>query len=99
VRLYSDLKRHDMGDALAEARDHHGVSRRHWITPPLWGAGASAPYLHDGRASNVSAAILAHDGEGRQARDAYRALDLEGQGAINLFLIALERPRRMEFRR
>lgn len=99
VRLYSDLKRHDMGESLAEPRDHHGVSRRHWLTPPLWGVAASAPYLHDGRASTVDQAILAHDGEGRPARDAYEKLSTEEQGAVNLFLSVLDRPHHLEFRR
>lgn len=100
VRLYSDLKRHDMGDSLAEPRDiHHGVSRRLWLTPPLWGVAASAPYLHDGRASTVDQAILAHDGEGRPSRDAYEKLSTEEQGAVNLFLSVLDRPHHLEFRR
>ena len=30
-----------------------------WRTPPLWGVADSAPYLHDGRAATLEAAILA----------------------------------------
>jgi CxxC motif-containing protein (DUF1111 family) len=32
---------------------------------------ASAPYLHDGRATTLDAAIRAHDGEAAVARDRY----------------------------
>ncbi|MDW8284246.1 MAG: di-heme oxidoredictase family protein [Myxococcales bacterium] len=99
VRLYSDLRRHDMGDSLAEPRPYRGVSGRLWLTPPLWGIAASGPYMHDGRATNLDAAILAHDGEGRAAREAYSKLHFEDQGALNLFLTVLDRPHHMEFRR
>src|SRR5262249_18724086 len=53
VRIYSDLRRHDMGASLAEPRPYHGVSGRLWLTPPLWGVAASAPYMHDGRAASI----------------------------------------------
>ncbi|MBI3468039.1 MAG: HEAT repeat domain-containing protein [Planctomycetes bacterium] len=38
-------------------------SPQEWRTPPLWGCRDSAPYLHDGRAPTLEAAISAHDGE------------------------------------
>ena len=31
-------------------------------------------YLHDGRATTLDAAILAHDGQGKKARDRYSGL-------------------------
>jgi mono/diheme cytochrome c family protein len=99
VRLYSDLKRHDMGPALAEPRDYRGVPAAQWLTPPLWGIAASAPYLHDGRASTVDAAIQAHDGEARAARQAYEKLTFDDQGALHIFLMTLDRPHHLEFRR
>jgi CxxC motif-containing protein (DUF1111 family) len=70
VALYSDLLLHDMGslgDGIAQA----GATGREIKTPPLWGLRASAPYLHDGRATTIDAAIRAHDGEGSVARDRY----------------------------
>ncbi len=70
VGLYSDLLLHDMGslnDGIAQA----GAGAREMKTPPLWGLRASAPYLHDGRATTVDAAIRAHDGEGTVSRDRY----------------------------
>jgi mono/diheme cytochrome c family protein len=99
VRIFSDLKRHDMGPELAEKRDFHGVRRSEWLTPPLWGMAASAPYLHDGRASTMNEAIAAHDGEARASRQAYEKLKDQEQGALHLFLLTLDRPHHLEFRR
>lgn len=70
VNLYSDLLLHDMGtlnDGIAQA----DAGAREMKTPPLWGLRASAPYLHDGRATTVDAAIRAHDGEGAASRERY----------------------------
>jgi hypothetical protein len=92
VELYSDLKRHDLGDALAESRDDRGTSRRQFITRPLWGLARSRPYLHDGRAPTIHDAIVAHGGEAQAARDAYVALGESGQAPIRVFLTSLSRP-------
>ncbi|PYJ78958.1 MAG: hypothetical protein DME22_26115 [Verrucomicrobia bacterium] len=73
VRLYSDLLLHNMGllgDGIAQGSAHPREMR----TAPLWGLRASAPYLHDGRAATVNAAIRAHDGEARYPRDRYLLL-------------------------
>ena len=74
ARLYSDLLLHYMGmlgDGIAQGT----AATREMKTPPLWGLRASAPYLHDGRAATVDAAIRAHDGEARYARDRYYRLN------------------------
>jgi len=70
VRLYSDLLLHDMG-ALGDGIVQAPAGPREMRTAPLWGLRASAPYLHDGRAPNVDAAIVAHDGEAKASRDRY----------------------------
>ena len=49
VRLYGDLKRHDMGTGLAEAVNENNIGRSTFLTENLWGVGTTAPYLHDGR--------------------------------------------------
>jgi mono/diheme cytochrome c family protein len=98
VRLYSDLKMHDMGADLSEPRGYRGVPKQLWLTPPLWGLAASAPYLHDGRAGSIDAAILAHGGEAGAARDAYKALPYDDQGALRIFLQSLTRPAHLEFK-
>lgn len=74
VRLYSDLKRHDMGAGLAEAVDESGHGASVWLTKELWGVGSSAQYLHDGRATTLTEAILAHGGEALGSREAFAAL-------------------------
>lgn len=73
VRLYSDLLLHDMG-SLGDGIGQGTARPREMKTPPLWGVRASAPYLHDGRAATVAQAIVAHDGEGKAARDRFLRL-------------------------
>jgi CxxC motif-containing protein (DUF1111 family) len=94
VWLFSDLKRHDMGTQLADAKLDHGLAPSLFLTPPLWGVARSRPYLHDGRAPTLEAAILAHGGEAQAARDAYAELDDHGRGTIRVYLTALTRARR-----
>jgi CxxC motif-containing protein (DUF1111 family) len=88
VRLYSDLLLHDMGslgDGIAQGQ----ARPREMRTPPLWGARASAPYLHDGRADTLAQAIVAHDGEGRAARDRYLRLGSTQRKQLMDFLNSL----------
>ncbi|MCE9609323.1 MAG: hypothetical protein K8R23_03750 [Chthoniobacter sp.] len=73
VPLFSDLLLHDMG-ALGDGIAQSDAGPRDMRTSPLWGLRASAPYLHDGRAPNVDAAIRAHDGEAAKSRDRYLRL-------------------------
>jgi hypothetical protein len=70
IRLYGDLKRHYMGEALAESVDETGAGPAVWITKELWGVGSTAPYLHDGRATTLTEAVLWHGGDAQSARDA-----------------------------
>lgn len=98
VRLYSDLRRHNMGDDLAESRGHLGVPRHLWLTPPLWGISSTGPYLHDGRAGDIEQAILAHGGEARPARDAYAKLSVHDTAPLRMFLLSLSRPAQVEFK-
>ena len=48
------------------------------------------PYLHHGRATLVSEAILAHGGEGQSSRDAFAALPEEDRDAVLAFLGSLQ---------
>ena len=74
VPLYSDLLLHDMGRALDDRVDQATATGRDWRTPPLWGLSRRTRFLHDGRAQSLEAAILAHGGEARRARQRFRAL-------------------------
>ncbi|MBT8137663.1 MAG: hypothetical protein KJO54_11665 [Gammaproteobacteria bacterium] len=90
IPLFSDLKRHDMGDELAES--FGGELDRMFITARLWGVADTAPYLHDGRALTLTDAILAHGGEAQPSRDSFAGLD-DGQKVQLLeFLRTLRTP-------
>jgi len=91
VNLFSDLKRHDMGDALATPRPEGKIPVRVFLTRPLWGLADTAPYLHDGRAPTVHEAIVLHGGEAKAARDAYLALDESARAGVRIFLASLGR--------
>lgn len=86
VEVYGDLKQHDMGPGLAESIDEVGTGASVFLTENLWGVGSTAPYLHDGRATTVTEAILEHGGEAAASRDAFLALSLEDQTALIAFL-------------
>lgn len=91
VPLFSDLRRHDMGDALATREPQGAIPARQFLTRSLWGLAETAPYLHDGRAATVHEAIVLHGGEATAARDAYLALDPPGRAAVRVFLVSLSR--------
>jgi hypothetical protein len=95
VFLFSDLKRHDVGPDLAEARAYRGVPAALFLTPPLWGVARSRPYLHDARAVQLEDAILLHAGEAQEARDAYAALADVDRGALRVLLTTLTRAPRL----
>jgi CxxC motif-containing protein (DUF1111 family) len=88
VPLYSDLLLHDMGrlgDGIAQA----AAGPREMRTAPLWGLRLRPSYLHDGRASTVSQAIVAHDGEAAAASRRFSALKGAEQQQLLDFLRSL----------
>lgn len=93
VPLFADLKRHDMGPALAEsfalASDR---SNREFTTARLWGIADTAPYLHDGRATTLTEAILYHGGEAQAARDHFASLADADKVDLLQFLRSLRTP-------
>ena len=92
---YTDLLLHDMGPGLADGRPDFDAGGQEWRTPPLWGIGlvetvnGHTMFLHDGRARNLTEAILWHGGEGAGARDAFKALTKEEREALIRFLESL----------
>ncbi len=86
AELFGDLKRHDMGSGLAESIDEVGTGASVFLTENLWGVGSTAPYLHDGRATTLTDAILEHGGEAQRSRDAFVALSSDRQEAVIAFL-------------
>ena len=86
VRLYGDLKRHDMGANLAENIDEVGTGASVWRTRELWGVGSTPPYLHDGRATTVLSAALEHGGEAAASVAALTARSAADRSNLVAFL-------------
>ena len=92
-RPEGDVRGHAGSDAQGDAGG--GASGREWRTAPLWGIGLTevvnghTRFLHDGRARNLTEAILWHGGEGQPSRDAFRAMSNEERGALLAFLKSL----------
>jgi hypothetical protein len=86
VRLFSDLKRHDLGGGIAESIDETGSGASVFITQELWGVGSTPEYLHDGRAPTLKAAILEHGGEADASRQAFRKLMRSQEADLIAFL-------------
>jgi CxxC motif-containing protein (DUF1111 family) len=92
---YSDFLLHDMGDGLADYRDEGRADGYEWRTAPLWGVGLTQTvsdhtfFLHDGRARNLTEAILWHGGEGQKSRDAFTNLSKSARDDLLAFLGSL----------
>ena len=86
VRLYGDLRRHEMGAGLAETIDETGTGTSTWITKELWGVGSTAPYLHDGRATTITEAIFEHSGEAQRSQRHFQQLSVSKQKDLVMFL-------------
>jgi CxxC motif-containing protein (DUF1111 family) len=95
IHPFTDLLLHDMGPELADGRPDFLADGNEWRTPPLWGIGlvkivnGHTRFLHDGRARNLAEAILWHGGEGKAAREAFRALSKDERAALLAFLNSL----------
>lgn len=95
IHAYTDLLVHDMGEGLADGRPDFGAGPRDWRTPPLWGIGLSkqvngnAALLHDGRARNLTEAVMWHGGEAQSAREAFRTMPAPDREALLAFLNSL----------
>ncbi|MFN8473039.1 MAG: di-heme oxidoredictase family protein [Anaerolineae bacterium] len=89
IAIYSDLKRHNMGEALAEPLPQGNAAPEMFITRPLWGVASVGPWLHDGRATTLSEAILWHGGEAESSRAAFAGLPKSDQRALMEFLRTL----------
>lgn len=95
IHPYSDFLLHDMGATLADGRPDYEADGREWRTAPLWGIGLTqkvsgyAFYLHDGRARNLTEAILWHGGEGTASKEAFRKLSAADRDDLIGFLNSL----------
>jgi CxxC motif-containing protein (DUF1111 family) len=85
---YSDFLLHDMG-SLGDGIAQSGAGPREMRTAPLWGVRLAQTLLHDGSATNLTDAILAHDGQARAARNRFAALSDDQQAQLIAFLKSL----------
>ena len=102
VPAYTDFKLHDicsgpddpnreplnMNEATGIASVLRGKCR--FLTKRLWGAANEPPYFHHGKFTTLREAILAHDGEARNAKLAFVRLPGDRQGAVIEFLKSLQ---------
>ncbi|MCA9490115.1 MAG: c-type cytochrome, partial [Myxococcales bacterium] len=89
VPLFSDLLLHDVApDGFLGIADGVATTRQ-FRTPPLWGLGQTAPYMHDGRADTIEEAIARHEAEGDASRQAYEMLSEAERGDLLAFLRSL----------
>ncbi len=89
ARWYTDFKRHDMGQALADPADPLGLGASMFLTRSLAGTAVTGPWLHDGRATTLHDAIMQHGGEAYLSQQAYAALGPVEQQKIIAFLRSL----------
>jgi len=98
IHPYSDLLLHDMGPGLADKFVEGQASGSMWRTSPLWGIGytdkvmgnsAKVGYLHDGRARNLTEAIMWHDGEAAMSRLRFEGLTKADRDSLLAFLKSL----------
>ena len=92
ANLYSDLIVHHMGQGLADGISQGQAGPDEFRTAPLWGVGQRVYFLHDGRTSNLLAAIEAHSSPDSEANTVIRqfsALSPQEQQNILNFLRSL----------
>lgn len=92
---YSDMLLHDMGEGLADGQQVGIANGREWRTPPLWGLGLTEMvnghtfFLHDGRARNLTEAIMWHGGEAENAKQIFAEMETADRQALIEFLESL----------
>jgi CxxC motif-containing protein (DUF1111 family) len=72
ANLFSDLLLHHMGETLADDIMQGNAGPDEFRTAPLWGLGQRVFFLHDGRATDLLAAIKAHASHGSEANGVIR---------------------------
>ena len=83
-RPRSDFLLHDMGtlgDRIGNDGDSVATTRL-MRTAPLWGLHLRTNFLHDGRATTITEAILAHDGQAAQSVRNFNALGSSDRSAM-----------------
>ena len=95
IRPYTDMLLHDMGQGLSDNAQDFLATGNEWRTPPLWGIGLlntvnnHTNLLHDGRARNVTEAILWHGGEGENSKNKFKQLSAKDRNDLLDFINSL----------
>ncbi len=95
IHPYSDFLLHDMGPGLDDDYPSGLAMGCEWRTTPLWGIGLQelvnghTYFLHDGRARNLTEAIMWHDGEGAASRILFSRMTKDDRDALLSFLKSL----------
>jgi CxxC motif-containing protein (DUF1111 family) len=75
VTAFSDIALHHMGSGLADNVGQGGAGGDQFRTAPLWGLGQRIFFLHDGRTTDLLAAIDAHSSNGSEANTVEQNFD------------------------
>ena len=76
-------------DSLGDGIEQSQAGGREMRTAPLWGIRVRKSFLHDGRTTKIEEAVLAHDGQGQQARNKFSALNSKDMHDLIAFLNSL----------
>ena len=95
IRPYTDLLLHDMGADLSDNAPDFLANGNEWRTQPLWGIGlintvnGHTKLLHDGRARNITEAVLWHGGEAQAAKVKFKQLSTSDRNSLLEFIQSL----------
>lgn len=92
VNAFTDLQIHHMGSSLADNISQGSAGGDQFRTAPLWGLGQRVFFLHDGRTTDLLAAIQAHSSNGSEATQVienFQALSASQQQDLLNFLRSL----------
>ncbi|MEO8368073.1 MAG: di-heme oxidoredictase family protein [Candidatus Solibacter sp.] len=100
VPAYTDFKLHDIcePDDPGEPLNQNFPAwspmfvkgNRKFLTKRLWGAANEPPYFHHGLFTTMRQAVLAHDGEAKESREAFQKLTPYEQDSLIEFLKTLQ---------
>jgi CxxC motif-containing protein (DUF1111 family) len=86
---FSDFAIHHMGSGLADGITQGNAGGDQFRSAPLWGVGQRLFFLHDGRTSDLTAAIAAHGGDASTVINNFNNLSESDQQDVIYFLRSL----------
>ncbi len=93
---YHGMVRRSVTTELVKTMEVGPEQHTEYKTPPLWGIADSAPYMHDGRATTLRAAIEWHGGEAYSSFRRFSLMSEEKQFSLLKFLETLKAPQSAE---